>query len=373
MNIVRLNTVSIDGIIKKGSGGGVAINNQEKSLEITENGVTEVTADAGFTGLSKVKVTTAIPTEEKEIEITENGTTEVVADNGFLSKVVVNTNVQSGGGSDFPIIGDGKTYLYIEVPDFRRNVTLVFGQTISNGVFVDWGDGTALQTIDGQGTVAGLHLYPKKGKYRISLEPIEGCIMTLGLDSAAQSSLMRPSPYDLYIKYVEVGNAKLGKHTFVSSKGLREIYLPSYVTSIPEGCFMYCHNLSKVTFDGGVTSFGENAFYQCLSLIDLELPQTLNSIGKSSLHSCPTLVFNIPPSVLDLPYGCFMGCSAAVYFDFSKHTEIPTVQTYSFQSLASDCKMIVPDALYEDWLNATNWSAFATYIIKKSDWDTLNS
>lgn len=56
MNIVRLNTVSLDGIIKKGSGGGggVTINNQEKSLEITENGVTEVTADAGFTGLSKV-------------------------------------------------------------------------------------------------------------------------------------------------------------------------------------------------------------------------------------------------------------------------------------------------------------------------------
>ena len=68
MNIVRLNTVSLDGIIKKGSGGGggVPINNQEKSLEITENGVTEVTADAGFTG---------------------------------LSKVVVNTNVQSGGGA----------------------------------------------------------------------------------------------------------------------------------------------------------------------------------------------------------------------------------------------------------------------------------
>jgi surface protein len=53
--------VSLDGIIKKGSGGGgVPINNQEKSLEITENGVTEVTADAGFTGLSKVVVNTNV-------------------------------------------------------------------------------------------------------------------------------------------------------------------------------------------------------------------------------------------------------------------------------------------------------------------------
>ena len=47
-----------EGIIKKGSGGagGVPINNQEKSLEITENGVTEVTADAGkiLIGQSKI-------------------------------------------------------------------------------------------------------------------------------------------------------------------------------------------------------------------------------------------------------------------------------------------------------------------------------
>lgn len=42
------------------TGGGVTVNNQEKSIEIVENGTTEVVADTGFTGLSKVVVNTNV-------------------------------------------------------------------------------------------------------------------------------------------------------------------------------------------------------------------------------------------------------------------------------------------------------------------------
>ena len=58
MDIVQLNTINLDGnkvFIKKGGGGGGGnINNQEKSIDITENGVFEILPDRGFTGLSKV-------------------------------------------------------------------------------------------------------------------------------------------------------------------------------------------------------------------------------------------------------------------------------------------------------------------------------
>lgn len=75
---------------------------QEKSIDITENGETVVTPDDENTTLSKVIVNVDVPIkdeQEKVVDITENGTTEVTPDEGMaLSKVTVNVAVESGGG-----------------------------------------------------------------------------------------------------------------------------------------------------------------------------------------------------------------------------------------------------------------------------------
>jgi hypothetical protein len=62
MNTTTLNMTALDGgvIIKKGEGGGATINNQDKVVDITENGTTEVVADGGYTGLGKVTINTEV-------------------------------------------------------------------------------------------------------------------------------------------------------------------------------------------------------------------------------------------------------------------------------------------------------------------------
>jgi hypothetical protein len=59
------------------------------------------------------------------------------------------------------------------------------------------------------------------------------------------------------------------------------------------------------------------------------------------------------------------------FCDFRALDVVPTLSSNVFSNIASDCKIIVPDALYDEWIAASNWSTYASYIIKASEFESL--
>lgn len=303
------------------------INNQDKT--ITENG--EYTADAGFTGLGTVTVNVPTSGGGAAPSAKWNNVTFIDYDGSVLYSYsleeakaltelpalpthdglvcqgwnwaldaikVLNRPVTVGA---MYITDDGATRLHIRIATIgRMTVTLYIGQTVANGVSIDWGDGSTAETLSGTGNVNTSHTYADPGDYVISLMPEDGCKLSFGSNSSS------------YCVMGSTGNN--GK--------------------------VYCNMLQDVQVGTGVTSIGDYAFLVCNSLASVTIPDSVTSIGNYSFYGC---------------YG------VAEYH--LKPTTPPTLySTNAFNNISSDCIIYVPQGCLEAYQSATNWATYADYM-----------
>jgi hypothetical protein len=88
------------------------------------------------------------------------------------------------------ITDDGKTRLYIRiVAEGRMTVPLYFSQTVANGVTIDWGDGSATQTLSGTGNKTTSHTYSSIGDYCITFTVAPECTLGLGYADGAYGTI----------------------------------------------------------------------------------------------------------------------------------------------------------------------------------------
>ena len=65
----------------------------------------------------------------------------------------------------------------------------------------------------------------------------------------------------------------------------------------------------------------------------------------------------------------FNGCTALELVDFSEAIAIPNLGGNSFTNTNETFKIIVPDALYNDWIAYGYWVSVASHIVAKSDYE----
>jgi hypothetical protein len=189
-------------------------------------------------------------------------------------------------------------------------------------------------------------------------------------------------------------NTDIPAYAFRTYHALETVVLPNHITTITSTAFYQCYSLRFVVIPASTIKIDTNSFRECQSLELCILPnrlQTLNGYSFYYNYSLKAMIFPksissyggylfiydkiirslvIPSTMLNIAGNTFSNMLSMAFYDFSHHTAVPTLaNTNAFTDIPTDCKIIVPDALYDEWVAATNWSTYASYIIKKTDWD----
>lgn len=111
------------------------------------------------------------------------------------------------------------------------------------------------------------------------------------------------------------------------------------------------------------TSISQRAFYACTALTSVKMPNVM-SIEAMAFNGCWELPSVALPKVTSIGILAFSACLACLVYDFSGCTAVPTLaDSNAFGSINADAKIKVPAALYDEWIAATNWTTYASYIV----------
>ena len=161
-------------------------------------------------------------------------------------------------------------------------------------------------------------------------------------------SIFTSNGFSSITKIVLPDSCVSGTLRFMNSAALRKVVLPKNYNGVMTSLFRYCSSLISFNFPEGITKIAASMFEGCWSLSYFKIPSTVTEIKESA----------------------FAGEECPRTYDFSELPVIPTLaNTNAFNYMSATSKIIVPDALYDEWKAATNWSTYANYIYKASEVD----
>ncbi len=127
-----------------------------------------------------------------------------------------------------------------------------------------------------------------------------------------------------------------------------DVVIPDGVTTIGEGAFQFCRNLTTVEIPEGVTTIQKNAFQCCIKLGVVQLPKSLLYIDEYAFYCCNIRSLKIPEGVLHICDNAFIGnerlCSITVVAGNSVyHSQNHClIETHSQTLVLGCCNSMIP-------------------------------
>lgn len=160
----------------------------------------------------------------------------------------------------------------------------------------------------------------------------------------------------------------IDERAFYNCSKLTTLDLPKSLVTIQSYAFSDCYNVAIISLPETLTTLNSNAFSSCYSVTISRIPAGIKEITNYVFQQCQSIPYMIIEG--DINYvgtKAFYNCTNLQYVDLSKCTTVP--QLANKNAFPTTTQIIVPDDLYDAWIEATNWVSIASQIVKKSDWE----
>ena len=137
------------------------------------------------------------------------------------------------------------------------------------------------------------------------------------------------------------------RRLFLNGEEIKDLVIPSSVTSISSFAFLSCSHLTTVTIPNTVTSIGDYAFEDCPSLVNATIGNGVTSMGTKIFNYCQNLdnvtcIAGRPPVFTES--GLFY--DLGYYADATLHVLSESVTAYQSATYWQDFSLINGDAIF---------------------------
>ncbi|MBQ9771275.1 MAG: leucine-rich repeat protein [Lentisphaeria bacterium] len=133
---------------------------------------------------------------------------------------------------------------------------------------------------------------------------------SLGVVFNEKGTVLISCPEHVRSLKIPAGVQKIKEKAFLFCKQLTSVTFPDSLIYIGNNAFFGCRKLSAVEFPENLKSIGVYAFYECINLSDLQFPEKLKSIGSYAFYGCKKLSnVALPDSVTEIGEAAFSKCS----------------------------------------------------------------